>query len=35
LVARDEFEVTGDVDALREFVDKLDVFEFGFEIVLP
>jgi len=35
LIARDDFEVTGDVARLRELVDQLDVFEFGFEIVLP
>jgi len=35
LMSRDDFEVTGDVAALREFVEQLDVFEFGFEIVLP
>ena len=35
LLARDDFEVTGDVLRLREFVELLDVFEFGFEIVLP
>jgi len=27
--------VTGEVSALRALVDLLDVFEFGFEIVLP
>jgi alkyl sulfatase BDS1-like metallo-beta-lactamase superfamily hydrolase len=35
LLAREDFEVTGDVAALRALVDLLDVFEFGFEIVLP
>ena len=35
LLARDDFQVTGAVDALREFAEKLDAFEFGFEIVLP
>jgi alkyl sulfatase BDS1-like metallo-beta-lactamase superfamily hydrolase len=35
LLARDDFEVTGDVHRLRAFVEMLDVFEFGFEIVLP
>jgi alkyl sulfatase BDS1-like metallo-beta-lactamase superfamily hydrolase len=35
LIAREDFEVTGDVSALRELVDQLDEFEFGFEIVLP
>jgi alkyl sulfatase BDS1-like metallo-beta-lactamase superfamily hydrolase len=35
LIARDDFEVTGDVAALRGLVERLDVFEFGFEIVLP
>jgi alkyl sulfatase BDS1-like metallo-beta-lactamase superfamily hydrolase len=35
LSARDDFEVTGDVAGLRELVEHLDVFEFGFEIVLP
>jgi alkyl sulfatase BDS1-like metallo-beta-lactamase superfamily hydrolase len=35
LIARDDFEVTGDVERLRELADNLDVFEFGFEIVLP
>ena len=35
LVAQDDFEVTGDVAGLRGLVDRLDVFEFGFEIVLP
>jgi alkyl sulfatase BDS1-like metallo-beta-lactamase superfamily hydrolase len=35
LIARDDFEVTGDVARLRALADLLDVFEFGFEIVLP
>jgi alkyl sulfatase BDS1-like metallo-beta-lactamase superfamily hydrolase len=35
LLARDDFEVTGDVTRLQELVELLDVFEFGFEIVLP
>jgi alkyl sulfatase BDS1-like metallo-beta-lactamase superfamily hydrolase len=35
LIAREDFEVTGNVTALRELVDQLDEFEFGFEIVLP
>ncbi len=35
LIARDDFEVTGDVASLRGLVERLDVFEFGFEIVLP
>ena len=35
LIARDDFEVTGDVSRLRALTDLLDVFEFGFEIVLP
>jgi alkyl sulfatase BDS1-like metallo-beta-lactamase superfamily hydrolase len=35
LLAREDFTVTGDVARLRELVDKLDVFEFGFEIILP
>jgi alkyl sulfatase BDS1-like metallo-beta-lactamase superfamily hydrolase len=35
LLARDDFAVTGDVVRLRELVEKLDVFEFGFEIVVP
>jgi len=35
LIARDDFEVTGDVARLRGLVELLDVFEFGFEIVLP
>jgi linear primary-alkylsulfatase len=35
LLAREDFAVTGDVSALRALVDLLDVFEFGFEIVLP
>ena len=35
LVAREDFAVTGDVSALRALADLLDVFEFGFEIVLP
>jgi|GEM_PF-3674812 len=35
LMARDDFEVTGDADGLRALVEKFDVFEFGFEIVLP
>jgi len=35
LSARDDFQVTGDVAGLRELVEHLDVFEFGFEIVLP
>ena len=35
LLAREDFAVTGEVSALRALVDLLDVFEFGFEIVLP
>jgi alkyl sulfatase BDS1-like metallo-beta-lactamase superfamily hydrolase len=35
LMARDDFEVTGDADGLRALVEKFDVFGFGFEIVLP
>ncbi len=35
LIAREDFEVNGDVNRLRDLVDRLDVFEFGFEIVLP
>ena len=35
LVAQDDFDVAGDVAGLRGFFDRLDVFEFGFEIVLP
>jgi alkyl sulfatase BDS1-like metallo-beta-lactamase superfamily hydrolase len=35
LLAREDFEVTGDVASLGELVEYLDVFEFGFEIVLP
>ncbi len=35
LMARDDFRVTGDVQRLRALVEMLDVFEFGFEIVLP
>jgi linear primary-alkylsulfatase len=35
LIAREDFEVTGDVAQLRRLVELLDVFEFGFEIVLP
>ncbi|MGB8196276.1 MAG: alkyl sulfatase dimerization domain-containing protein [Acidimicrobiales bacterium] len=35
LLARDDFAVTGDVAGLRTLADALDVFEFGFEIVLP
>jgi alkyl sulfatase BDS1-like metallo-beta-lactamase superfamily hydrolase len=35
LIAREDFEVTGDVERLRELVGNLDEFEFGFEIVLP
>jgi alkyl sulfatase BDS1-like metallo-beta-lactamase superfamily hydrolase len=35
LLARDDFAVTGNVVRLRELVEKLDVFEFGFEIVVP
>jgi alkyl sulfatase BDS1-like metallo-beta-lactamase superfamily hydrolase len=35
LLAREDFTVTGDVDGLRELVANLDVFEFGFEIVIP
>jgi alkyl sulfatase BDS1-like metallo-beta-lactamase superfamily hydrolase len=35
LRAREDFTVTGDVGKLRAFADLLDVFEFGFEIVLP
>jgi len=27
--------VTGDLARLRAFAENLDVFEFGFEIVLP
>ena len=35
LVARDDFQVTGEAGLLRALVERLDVFEFGFEIVLP
>jgi alkyl sulfatase BDS1-like metallo-beta-lactamase superfamily hydrolase len=35
LLAREDFEVTGDVSGLRSLCENLDVFEFGFEIVLP
>ena len=35
LLVRNDFEVTGDVTRLREFVAMLDEFEFGFEIVMP
>ena len=35
LLGEGNFEVTGDLDKLREFESKLDNFEFGFEIVLP
>jgi alkyl sulfatase BDS1-like metallo-beta-lactamase superfamily hydrolase len=35
LVVQDDFEVTGDVASLRALVDRLDVFEFGFDIVVP
>ncbi len=35
LIAREDFEVNGDVNRLRDLVERLDVFEFGFEIVLP
>jgi len=35
LSARDDFQVTGDVAGLRELVEHFDVFEIGFEIVLP
>ena len=35
LLERDDFEVTGDAARLRALVELLDVFEFGFEIVLP
>ena len=35
LLAREDFAVTGDVSGLRTLTDLLDVFEFGFEIVLP
>jgi alkyl sulfatase BDS1-like metallo-beta-lactamase superfamily hydrolase len=35
LIAREDFQATGDVSRLRELVDQLDVSEFGFEIVLP
>jgi alkyl sulfatase BDS1-like metallo-beta-lactamase superfamily hydrolase len=35
LIAREDFEVTGDLARLRAFAENLDVFDFGFEIVLP
>jgi alkyl sulfatase BDS1-like metallo-beta-lactamase superfamily hydrolase len=35
MIAREDFAVNGDVNRLRGLVDRLDVFEFGFEIVLP
>jgi alkyl sulfatase BDS1-like metallo-beta-lactamase superfamily hydrolase len=35
LLDREDFAVTGDVAGLRSLVELLDVFEFGFEIVLP
>jgi alkyl sulfatase BDS1-like metallo-beta-lactamase superfamily hydrolase len=35
LIAREDFEVIGDVSRLRAFAGQLDEFEFGFEIVLP
>ena len=35
LITRDDFEVAGSVALLEELVGYLDVFEFGFEIVLP
>jgi alkyl sulfatase BDS1-like metallo-beta-lactamase superfamily hydrolase len=35
LMAREDFVVAGDVAALQSLIEKLDVFEFGFEIVLP
>jgi alkyl sulfatase BDS1-like metallo-beta-lactamase superfamily hydrolase len=35
LLASEDFRVTGDVTSLNTLVDSLDVFEFGFEIVLP
>jgi alkyl sulfatase BDS1-like metallo-beta-lactamase superfamily hydrolase len=35
LLTREDFAVTGDVGGLRALVEMLDVFEFGFEIVLP
>jgi alkyl sulfatase BDS1-like metallo-beta-lactamase superfamily hydrolase len=35
LLTREDFAVTGDVAGLRTLADLLDVFEFGFEIVLP
>jgi alkyl sulfatase BDS1-like metallo-beta-lactamase superfamily hydrolase len=35
LLAREDFEVTGDATRLRAFANLLDVFEFGFEIVVP
>jgi len=35
LLASDAFQATGDVGVLGTFVDCLDDFEFGFEIVLP
>src|SRR5579863_7748630 len=35
LLERDDFAVTGDVAKLRGLADLLDVFHFGFEIVLP
>jgi alkyl sulfatase BDS1-like metallo-beta-lactamase superfamily hydrolase len=34
-MTRDDFEVAGSVAMLEELVGYLDVFEFGFEIVLP
>jgi alkyl sulfatase BDS1-like metallo-beta-lactamase superfamily hydrolase len=35
LLGRDAFRVTGDVESLERFVEHLDTFDFGFEIVLP
>jgi alkyl sulfatase BDS1-like metallo-beta-lactamase superfamily hydrolase len=32
---RDDVEIEGDEDFFKVFADSLDVFEFGFEIVLP
>jgi alkyl sulfatase BDS1-like metallo-beta-lactamase superfamily hydrolase len=35
LIARDDFQVTGNAQLLRALAERRDVFEFGFEIVLP
>ena len=35
LMAGEHFHATGEVALLEEFMECLDNFEFGFEIVLP